>query len=118
MRDAPKEVQKLFAGLWAGIQKSERDAEAAAAKINPVKHRLSRVIDGHLGYTYLDAGTNGRGSRVRFCCATNRNVAGYFLLWRETRMKKKTIRDQWDSTTSKRCALRWIKTMKDDFKAA
>lgn len=105
------EVRSLMSKMWADIQRSSNEAEKRRAEADPVKHKLSRVIEGGTGYSYYDAGKNGRGSRVRYCYATNRNVAGYFLLWRETLMAKKVTRDLWDATTSKKAAIRWAREL-------
>lgn len=83
-------IQELF----ADFTKMNREREATAAKADPSKHKLSRVMD-NTRYRFWDGGTNGRGQRVRFCYSTHRNVAGYFLGWREVVGKTQTKRDQW-----------------------
>jgi len=110
LKDAPPAVQKLFYGMWADIQRMENDRAEREAKANPEKHRNCRVFENS-SYRYYEA-KNGRGSRVRFCYSTHRNVAGYYLVWREVVTKKQAKRDQWDSTKLKDdailvCRKRW-----------
>lgn len=116
LNDAPPEVQKIFYGLWSDIQRQQNEREAAAARTDPVKHRLTKVMEGgKLGYGYIEH-RNGRGSRVRFCYSHHRNVAGYFLIWREVETKKKVVRSNWDATTSKACAIRTTEELADEYR--
>jgi len=115
--DAPPEVQKIFHNLWADMQRQRNEAEKSAAQADPVKHRLSKVMEGgNTGYCYHER-TNGRGSRVRFCYSKHRNVAGYFLIWREIETARSVKRDQWDATTSKACAVRTVAELAEAFGA-
>jgi hypothetical protein len=78
---------------------------------------MSRVFAKGNRYVYTPAGKSARGATVRFCRSTQRNVAGYFLCWREveTPAKKKaknvgdlvstTKRDQWSAFESKKSAI-------------
>jgi len=111
-------ANKLIASVWRDLQRDSFRSEKAAAEANPVKYRNSRVFDGGLAYSYFYAGTNGHGQVVRFCYSRNRNVAGYFLIWRQVHSKKGWKRDQWDSTTSKRAAVRVAEELAAKFKAA
>ena len=114
--DAPPAVQKLFANLFRDMEQTSRANEEKRAQADPVKHRLTKVMRGTTDYYMADAGKDGRGSRVRFCRSTHRNVAGYFLLWRQTHMKRKVVRDQWDSTDSKAASMRWTRERADAFR--
>jgi hypothetical protein len=115
LRDAPAGVQALMRELWRDIEKVSQEREEREAKADPVKHRLSKLMVGRLRYSYFE-GKNGRGSRVRFCYSTNRNVAGYFLIWREVVTKRQVKRDQFDSAGSKDGAIRTARTMWERFK--
>jgi hypothetical protein len=42
-------------------------------------------------YRYWQAKRNGKGQEVRFCWATNRNAAGFYLTWREIWRKNRTV---------------------------
>jgi hypothetical protein len=103
--------------LMNDFAKGEDEWWREAAKNDPVKHRLTLRMDGHAGYTYFDAGCDGRGVRVRFCYSKNRNAAGYYLVWRQRESKRYVRRDQWDSSTSKASAVSTAKDMFDRFKA-
>lgn len=65
-------------------------------------YKLSRVMDGPLRYRFYRGGKDGRGRQVRFCYATVRNVAGYYLGWREVIGKTGGHRDQWTASKVRR----------------
>ena len=90
----PPEIQKLMGEMWADIQQSGHKREEARAQAEPKAHKLSRILH-NLNYRYLRAGKDGRGREVRFCWSTHRNVAGYFLGWREVVGKQGGRRDRW-----------------------
>jgi len=90
----PPEIQKLMGEMWADIQQSSHKREEARAKVDPQAHKMSRVL-ANSNYRYLRAGEDGRGREVRFCWSTHRNVAGYFLGWRELVGKQGGKRDRW-----------------------
>lgn len=84
--------------------------ESDAAKADPKKHKLTRVMEGKYGmrYWWIPVGKNGKGQKVYFCWTRHRNAAGYFLGWREThsvprgKQKRQTIkRDQWVARKAK-----------------
>jgi hypothetical protein len=71
-------------------------AEAWAARRDPVKHKLTRVMDKPMSYRYCPQKKSRPGTTVWWCWACHRNVAGYFLSWREVRHKNGTVRrDYW-----------------------
>lgn len=72
--------------------------ESERAKADPKANKLTRVMEGKYGmrYWWLYAGKDGLGRKVWFCWTRHRNVAGYFLGWRQVENKKGLIkRDQW-----------------------
>jgi hypothetical protein len=97
MQHAPPEVQALFGKLFRDLERDNLERERKAAEADPRRHRLSLVFSGgKMNYHYLFGGTDGRGRRVYFCWSIHRNVAGYFLGWRQvTNNKGAGKRDQW-----------------------
>jgi len=91
----------LIARMFADYARMNNERETAAAKADPAAHKLSRVFDGGPRYRYWRAGRDARGREVRFCWSTNRNVAGYFLAWREVIGKTSSKRDQWAARKSR-----------------
>lgn len=112
-----REVSANLNKIFADFTQSARKAESERAKANPLAYKNSRVMEDGAGYRYYVAGLNGRGSKVRFCYTTKRNVAGYFLLWREVETAKHVKRDQWDATTSKSSAIRSCRDAMKQFRA-
>lgn len=93
----------VIAELLHDFTISNREREASAAKADPAKHKLTRVTND-TSYRYWGAGQDGMGREVRFCWTTHRNVAGYFLGWREVVGKKATKRDKWIARKSRAAA--------------
>ena len=91
---------QILANAIADFQRIENERVADEARENPKAYRNTKVFDKPMNYRYYET-KNKRGSCVRFCWSVNRNVAGYFLIWRETVTKKMVRRDQWDSTKDK-----------------
>lgn len=92
-----------IAALFDNFQRSNNEFERAAAERDPNAHKLSRVMAGPhgLNYHYAWGGKNGRNQTLWFCWSTHRNVAGYFLGWREVRGKRKVRRDRWVARKSR-----------------
>jgi len=105
-------TQAIISKMMNDIHQNEMQVEKELAEANPSKYRNSRIREKG-GYRYY-SGKNGRGQHVRSCYSTHRNVAGYFLIWREVRKAFKQgkrkgwewNRDQWDSTKFKDDAIR------------
>jgi hypothetical protein len=114
-----RKLNEAFAGILNTMASENMAIEERAAKANPKAHKLSRVMAGKYGlrYVYSDGGKDKRGRKIWFCRSTHRNVAGYFLCWRqvETPAKKKATkpgdlvstikRDQWTGFKSKKSAI-------------
>jgi hypothetical protein len=86
--------------LMLDYTRTLREHEEAKAKANPAKHKLSRIFENSR-YRYWDAGKNKRNQQILFCYSSHRNVAGYFLGWREVIGKTQTKRDQWTARKSR-----------------
>lgn len=90
-----KTPQQLLGEMWNDIQQAQMEAEERAARAEPLAHRLSRVMERGKPLNYRWWGVPGRGRHTRYCYATHRNVAGFFLTWREVEVKDRVTRDQW-----------------------
>lgn len=117
--DIPTPLKRLMADMYRDIQQSGMKREEELAKADPRKHRLSRVFPAgvKLNYVYYRAGKDGRGRTVDFCHSTNRNVAGYFLAWREVTSAKETKRDRYTASRSKKRVQDVCRTRRESFKA-
>jgi hypothetical protein len=118
MHHAPPAVQALFADLIQGFERDNLKRERDAAQADPRKHRLSRTFDRGLSYHSLPAGRDGRGRWVTFCWSVHRNVAGYFLGWREVRGKRQAKRDRWVARRTRRGVIAIAQRRRDVFSAA
>lgn len=102
----------LLAKVWRDLRQTSMKREAEEAKANPAKFRNSRTMNGHTGYIYFTAGRDGRKRTIRFCYSVKRNVAGYFLVWRQVETKRTIKRDMFDSCQTKAQAAWWAKYQK------
>ena len=93
--------------LLRSFESMNNEREEAAAKADPLKHKTTRLFGAGVSasYRYYGGKRNGKGQRVMFCYSVHRNVAGFFLGWREVYMKNGTVkRDRWVSRRVKaRC---------------
>lgn len=90
--------EPAIAALLRDFAKNDMEREETRAKANPLAHKLTRVFGAGVStnYRYYTAPTNGKGQRVVFAYSVHRNVAGFFLGWRETYRKNGTVkRDMW-----------------------
>lgn len=87
----------VLANLWREVTQAGYRAEREAAERDPQRYRLSRVMapGKRLSYRYARTLRPTKGRTVRYCWTCNRNVAGFFLGWRETETAGKVKRDQW-----------------------
>lgn len=90
------------------VQALMDDFEEARACSDPVGNKKTRLFRGGLRYRYFPGGRDGLGRELRFAYTTRRNVAGYFLGFREVVSKhgdgyrdgffahrrRKTVRDR------------------------
>lgn len=86
------------------------------AILDPQDHKFSRYFD-KANYVYVSAGKDGHGRLVHFCYSTNRNVAGFFLGWREVISDTKVKRDGWYARRVRNAAAQLAKRRAEAFKA-
>jgi len=110
MKDAPKEVQDLFADILGRIdqQDAERD------KKNPLTRRF---VADKMNYHYVKSHTTAEGVKVECCYSVWKNVAGYYLSWVErTGPNKNGSRKQHVAHKTRKaaraCAERWAVDLK------
>lgn len=102
---ALNQVAQRIASLYDKVQQERFRKIQREAEEDPKKHKLTRVMApveydklgrrcaGGTNYRYYNPGVlDGRGSRVLFCYSTGRNVAGYFLSWRQVEYKNGTTK--------------------------
>ena len=101
------QIMQRLAPLFEDLERQHCSRLAEAAQRNPLANKLSRVFGAgvSMNYRYFPAPKNGKGQRVWFCWSTHKNVAGFYLGWREVYMKNGTVkRDRWLSRRVKaRC---------------
>lgn len=94
----------FLAELVGEIQRAADARAIAEAEADPQAHKLSPRFAKSARYRYWHAGRDGRGREVRFCWSTGRNIAGYFLTWREVIGKQGGRRDQFSAKKSRKGA--------------
>jgi hypothetical protein len=84
---------KMLRAMWHEVQvASERNA-VAAAKADPEKHKLSKLIADNKSASYHYYPVKYRRA-VRWCWANNPNIAGYYLSWRQVETQRTIKRTQ------------------------
>lgn len=79
-------LEKLLGEMFA-----ENVIDTVAA--DPYNHRKTQYVEPSKGGRRYREYVNGKGQRVRFYRSTGRNIAGYYLIWRETTLKNGTIKN-------------------------
>lgn len=116
LQEVSREINSRLAPIFESFAKAQMERERDAAKANPLKHKLSTVMEaGQLSSRHWGVLRDGRGRRVKFCWSCHRNVAGFFLAWREveTPVRRKgkpkpgdvlstIVRDQWTARRTKK----------------
>jgi len=89
---------KLLSDMWRDIQIASYERAVAAAKTDPEKHKLSRIIADNKPASYcyftIKETQHPRRRAVRWCWSRNPNIAGYFLSWRQVETKRTVKRTQ------------------------
>lgn len=91
------DLNNFMAKMLGDIQRGHDEALRERVKADPQANKLVRLFEKGSNYRYF-SGKDGRGRKVLFCWSTNRNIAGYFLGWREVQSAKgarEWKRDQW-----------------------
>jgi hypothetical protein len=94
----PPEIQRFMLEMQVTAMESRRKAVLA----DPVKHKLTLEFPegARMNWRYWGTLRPSKNVTVRYCYATERNLAGYFLGWRETFNEKtgRGKRDQWQAS--------------------
>lgn len=116
MKELERRVQQILAPLIMDMERDSMKREEERAKAEPLANKMTRVFPAKkMDYRYW-SGRDRRGSTVRFCYSSHRNVAGFFLGWRETWYKGgKVKRDKWISRRKRRRCVEVMKARFDRF---
>lgn len=105
--------------LLRDIEHHRQQDELRKARADPKAHRLSKLIaDGKSSnWRYCNAGKDSRGRRIRFCYSCWKNVAGYYLFWREVVTRDRITRDSFASRRTRRECAALARRRAQQFKA-
>ncbi len=108
-----KAAEDLLRPLVEDLNRKMRRAEEEAVLADPENHKTTRIgiKEGH--YRYWTALDDEHGRKVRFCYTTMRNMAGYFLCFKEVRDKETGFRDQWSARKLRRACKEKAERMRD-----
>lgn len=116
LTEASKRLNQLLGPLFMEMERDRNKAEEVRAKADPLAHKKTRVM-ANTGYRYWNAGRDGRGSLVLFCWSSHRNVAGFFLGWRQTQYRNGKIkRDMWVSRRRRKRCIEIASVRRDKFR--
>lgn len=89
---------KLLSDMWRDIQIAQDKRAVEAAKADPEKHKLSRLIADNKSATYcyftVKEVQHPRRRTVRWCWSQHPNIAGYYLSWRQVETRRTIKRTQ------------------------
>lgn len=85
LAQAGAEISARLAPLFEEFAQAQMASEERAAKADPLKHKLSRVMERGkpLSSRHWGAIKVSPTRTVKFCWSAHRNVAGFFVGWRE-----------------------------------
>lgn len=95
-------AQEIINDVWQEVLDNERRAilmDIADGKAD--QHAKCNLFDKGANYRYFAGGKEGE-SEIRWCYSVYRNVAGYFLAWREKITGDYVYRDQFMAHKIKR----------------
>jgi hypothetical protein len=117
LAESNRRLNAAFADIFRRMEQEQMEAEERLAKADPAKFKLSRTMarGKPLSLRHWGAVKDKRGRTIKFLWSCHRNVAGYFVAFRqvETPIKRSrpprpgetvaTIkRDQWTARKTKR----------------
>ena len=89
---------KMLRDMWRDIELANQERAIAAAKADPEKHKLSRLIADNKSATYYyftsKETQHPRRRAVRWCWSKHPNIAGYYLSWRQIETRRTVKRTQ------------------------
>ena len=110
--ELPEWGQKLLTDIWTRVERNRQAVEAAEVEADPKAHKMTGLMPDGVSASYRFYNTtNGKGQIVRFCWGVHRNLAGYFLGWREVWLKKSkkdgtlARRDKWCAYKTKKSVI-------------
>jgi hypothetical protein len=120
-RAVSAEINARLAPIFHEFQQAEMARIEKAAKADPVRYRLTDVMPRGtpLSSRHWGAVTDRRGRKIKFCWSVHRNVAGFYLGWREieTPIKRKRPAKVGEAvatiTRDQRCARRVKKRLEE-----
>jgi|SRR5215467_896649 len=89
---------KMLCDMWADIQRSSQEQAVRAAKAEPEKYKLSKLIADNKPASYMYYSSketqHPRHRAIRWCWTRYPNIAGYWLSWRQVETKRTVKRTQ------------------------
>ena len=99
--DLTREFNHLFGDVLADMERDRLETLKRRALADPAANANAKVFDGPMRWCFYGQ----RGVGTRFCYSTMRNVAGYYLTWREDETADGKIqRDRFSGHKLKRAA--------------
>lgn len=95
------EVERVLGELLHDVSQASMRRVSAEAKTNPRKHKFTTVFEKPLSYRY-GGYVLSRGKKISYCWSCHRNVAGFFLGWREISYGNTVKRDNFTARRVKK----------------
>ena len=124
--DYRERIEKRLRPVLEAMELEAQERERKLVEADPKEHSLTKIMAGKSNYLawpakrietkrIVDGQERVHVSEVTFCYATGRNIAGYFLAWRETMdlTSLRGKRDRWVSFKKRRVARDWAERARD-----
>lgn len=86
-------VQENLQRLAERLHDRQMQTESKQVLADPAAHKMTMIFKGNWNYRFYNAPNMRGGKAVRWCWSTKRNLAGYFLMWREVETEATVSRD-------------------------
>lgn len=98
-------ISAVLNELFQDIQQQDMLREVERVRTDPTAHKLTRIMqEGNLSYRYYYP-ISTKGRTTYYCHTTSRNVAGYFLTFREVHTGSTVKRDMWVASKRKQIVI-------------
>jgi hypothetical protein len=118
--DYRERIERRLQPFLQRMELEAQDRERKLVEADPKKHSTTTIMAGKSNYLRWPAkrivdDEQERVSEVHFCYSTGRNIAGYFLAWREVVELKGGVgkRDRWVAFKKRRVARDWAERARD-----
>ena len=113
------EAEPAIQRILMEMEITRRKAEKSAVAKDPEKHKLTTLMAKNANYRIWRGGRDSKGRQVDFCYSSWKNIAGYYLSWREVfdQANGEGFRDKWVGHKQRKAASAMMERWAEEFRA-